>query len=134
MITSVNMGKEIFVAMANKAGLLADIARLMADRGINIEAAAGYGKGKDAEIMLLTDNNLIALETLKKNNYKSAKERDVIVVELKNKPGALKDMTKRLADKNIDIKHLYGTTPAGDCPAKIVFMTGDNQKAFVALK
>ena len=134
MVENVKMAKEISILMANKVGLLAEICKLIADKGINIEAAAGYGKGKEAEIMLITDKNTAAIETLVKNNYKAAKERDVIVLEMKNKPGALKDMTRKLADKGIDIKHLYGTTPSGDCPAKIVLNTSDNQKALVALK
>jgi len=134
MLKSAHLGKEIVVAVVNKIGVLADISKIVADHGINIEAVAGYAKDNEAEIMLVTSDNLRTGDALRKANYKSIKEREVVIVELENKPGAIKQVTVTLASHGIDIRHIYGTTCAGGCPAKIVLLTSDNEKALVAFK
>lgn len=135
MIKSANLAKEIVVTVVNKIGILADISKLVADHGINIEAVAGYAdKDNNAKIMLVTDDNLRVTDALKKSGYKSLIETEVILVELENKTGALKYLTAKLSASGIDIKAIYGTTCAGSCPAKMIISTGDNEKALVALK
>jgi hypothetical protein len=136
MLKSVNLGKELAVTVINKIGILADISRILAEHGINIKAVAGYGKGekKEAEVLLVTEDNLRASDALKKNGYKSITEREVIVAELENKPGALKTITFKLAEADIDLKCVYGTACAEGCPATIVLSTSDNEKALLALK
>jgi len=134
MLRSAHLGKEIVVIVANKIGILADISRIAADHGLNIEAVAGYEREGQAHIMLITNDNLRASDALKKSGYSSTKEREVVVVELENKAGAMKYVTGTLAAQGIDIKHVYGTTCTGSCPAKIVLFTSDNEKALVAFK
>lgn len=134
MIRSVRLGKEIVVTVINKIGVLADMSKLIADHGINIEAVVGYAMGKEAVIMLVTDDNLRAMDALKKSGYNSSKEEEVVIVDLENKAGALKNITTKLASENIDIKYAYGTACSAGCPAKIVFSSNDNEKAYVTLK
>ncbi|MDD5439802.1 MAG: hypothetical protein PHS37_06430 [Candidatus Omnitrophica bacterium] len=138
MIKSVRAGKEVSVMTPNKIGILSGIADLMANSGINLTAVAGYARenGKDAEIMLVADETATILDVLKKNKYAAVKEREVIIVELENKVGALKVLAKKLADNQVDIKSIYGTacSCAGPCACRIVIVTNNNQKALVALK
>jgi hypothetical protein len=134
MIKQAQLGKEIAVTVVNKIGVLADMSKLLAEHSINIEAVAGYALDKEAKIMLLTNDNVRSIDALKKSGYKSIRENEVVVVELEDKPGALKNITARLATEGIDIKQIYGTTCAGGCPAKLVISTGDNEKALVAFK
>jgi len=134
MIKKVQLGKEIVVTVVNKIGVLADMSRLLAEHGANIEAVAGYAVNNEAKIMLVTDDNLRAIEALKKSGYKSIVERETIILDLDNKPGALKLITEKLASESIDIKQIYGTTCQGGCPAKIVVATSDNEKALLALR
>ncbi|MDD5431887.1 MAG: ACT domain-containing protein [Candidatus Omnitrophica bacterium] len=134
MVRSAKLSKEIVVTVVNKIGILADMSKLLADHGVNIEAVAGYAVNNEAKIMLITDDNLRSSDALKKAGYKSLVEREVLVVELENKPGALKQITAKLSGENIDIKQVYGTVCSGSCPAKIVLATSDNEKAIVAFK
>lgn len=134
MIKSAKLKKEIRVTVVNKIGVLADISKILADHGINIEAAAGYAAGNNATIMLVADDNLRALDALKKEGYKSVKEAEVLILVLENKPGALKAITEKLAENDIDIKQLYGTTCPDGCPARVVLSTSNNDKAVVAFK
>jgi len=134
MIKAANAGKEISVTVVNKVGVLSDISRLLADKGINIEGVAGYVVDSRATIMVVTDDNLRAVEALQKGGYKSARQNDVIVVDLENKPGVLKAISSKLAAEGVDLKYVYGTTCPDGCPARIVISTTDNEKALVVLK
>jgi hypothetical protein len=132
MIKSANTGKEIVVVTANKIGLLNEIAKLISNHGINIDGLAGYAMDKEAKVMMVTSDNTRAVETLYAAKFSSVKENGVIVIELENKPGALKVVTDKLAAQGIDIKYLYGTACSGGCPPKLVLATSDDQKALVA--
>lgn len=134
MLKAADLGKEINMTVINKIGVLADMAKILADHGINIEAAAGYAEKDNAKIMLVTDDNLRAVDALKKKGYKSAAEKEVVILELENKTGALKNVTVTLESAGVDIKYIYGTTCAGTCPARLVLSTSDNEKALVAFR
>ncbi len=132
MIKSVQLGKEITVTVINNIGILADISKLLADHDINIVGVAGYAVGNEAKIMLVTEDNVRAADALKKKGYKSLKENEVIIIELENKPGALKLISVKLAAEDLDIKQVYGSVCAGGCPAKLIISTSNNEKALVA--
>ena len=132
MVKNAVLGKEIALRVANKIGVLAGVSKLIADHGVNIVAVAGYAVegNNEAEIMMVTDDNLRAADALKKEGYKP-KEREVVVIELENKAGALKVVTSKLANEKIDLKYIYGTACAEACPAKLVLSTSDNAKALL---
>jgi hypothetical protein len=134
MIKDVNLGKEITVTAPNKIGILADISKILADHGINIEGVAGYVVNKDARITVVVDDTLRAKEAIQKAGYSTLKENEVVVLDLQNKPGALKGVTAKLKAENIDIKYAYGTACPAGCPARIILSTTDNEKAVVAFK
>lgn len=128
-----SLGKEVVVNVANKIGILADMSKILADHGINIEGVAGYAtEANTAKIMLVTEDDTRAVEALKKSGYTNAKENEVVVLALENKPGNLKIITAKLAAAGVDIKYIYGTACSGHCPAKIIMATTDNEKAVVA--
>jgi hypothetical protein len=134
MIKKVALGEEIIIATKNKIGLLADISKMLADNGINIEASVGYEEGNTAKLMLVTSANLTIIAALKEKGYKSVKETEVVIVELENKPGALKVLTTELATNKIDIEHSYVTTCSCGCSSRMVLKTNDNETAMVLLK
>lgn len=134
MIKAANLGKQIVVTVVNKIGMLADMSKLVADHGINIQAVAGYAVNNEAKIMIVTDDNLRASDALKKAGYNSLREEGVVIVDLEDKPGVLKLLTSDLVKEGIDIKQLYGTTCASGCPAKIVLSTNNNEKALLVFK
>ena len=134
MVRDVKLIKEILVSCKNKAGILANISKILADSGINIQGVAGYAVNEEAKIMLVTEDNLRAVDAIKKAGYKNVREGEVIIADLVNKPGALKSFTAKLATVGIDIKYAYGTICSEGCPGKIVLSTSDNEKAVVLFK
>ncbi len=134
MIKDVKLAKEILVSERNKVGVLANISKILADSGINIQGVAGYAVDKEAKIMLVTEDNLRAIDVIKKAGYKTVKESEVVMAELINEPGALKSFTAKLATGGVDIKYAYGTICSTGCPGRIVLSTSDNEKAVVLFK
>ena len=134
MIKAAKLGMEIQVNAANKIGILADISKLLSEKGINIEGVAGYAVSGEAKIMIVTNDTLRTTDALNKAGYKGVKENQVVIVELENRPGALKTVTSVLAASKIDIKQVYGTACISGCPAQLILSTSDNDKALVELK
>jgi hypothetical protein len=134
MIKGVGLGEEIVITTDNKPGLLADIARIMAESGINIEAVVGYEFDKKAKLMLVTSANLLMIDALKKKGYDSVKETEVVEVDLENKPGAMKVVTTELANNGIDIHYIYVTACTLGCSSKMILETSDNEKTIALLQ
>jgi len=134
MIKSVSLGEEIIITAKNTVGLLADIATMLANHGINIEAASGYKTGETARLRLITDANLDIVAELKAKKYKTVEETEVVLVDISNKPGALKVVTTELGKNKIDIYCLYVTSSSnGGSSSKMVLSTSDNEKAMALL-
>jgi len=134
MVKDVSLGKELVIALPNKVGILANMSKILADHGINIEGVAGYAVNNEAKLMLVVDDTLRAREALQKGGYKFTNEHEVVIVNLENKPGALKGITAKLASAKIDIVYTYGTVCSGSCPARLIISTNDNEKAMILLK
>ena len=132
---NIKLGKEIFFAVPNKVGQLSAVSEAVANAGINIEGIVGYAKEglQEADIMLITNNNEATINTLKNIGYSAIKEKDILILEIENKPGTLKAISSKLSENGIDIKYIYGTT-AAEGFSKIILSTGDNQKTLQILK
>jgi len=135
MIKSVILGEEITIMTKNKVGILADVSKMLANKGINIEAALGYEIGPVAKLLLVTDANLVIVNELKKMKYKSVKEAEVLLVGIENKPGMLKVVSTEMKENDIDIKYVYLTpcTCAARGSSRMVLQTSDNERAMAVL-
>ena len=81
----VKLGKEVVVRVRNEIGLLAQISKLVAEKGINILAAAAWVEGPDGVVHLVTDDNLRVTDALRHKGY-NPREHDVVLVETAHKP------------------------------------------------
>ncbi|MBI4844997.1 MAG: hypothetical protein HY810_00730 [Candidatus Omnitrophica bacterium] len=135
MIKRLIVTKQVAVAVVNDVGALARITSFLVNHGINVEAVAGYARniGDEAELMFVTNDNIAAIGELACHGYNVIREDDVIIVELENSPGALKNISERLAQSGINITYIYGTACPSGCPAKLVLATSDNNRAVQAL-
>ncbi|MDD5746399.1 MAG: hypothetical protein PHO30_03955 [Candidatus Omnitrophica bacterium] len=135
MIKRISRGKELSVVVMNEVGALAKTMSFLVNHGINVEAVAGYSNhsGDQGELTFITDNNITAVNELLTNGYENIRENDVIIIELENRPGTLKNISELLALNNININYIYCTTCSGGCPAKIIISTSNNELAFAIL-
>lgn len=85
--------KEISFTMPNKAGLLSEVSRAISGASVNITAICAYAMGDTAYFMLTTASNVKAKKTLEPWSV-AIEERDVVEVELLNRPGELQRLPK----------------------------------------
>jgi len=112
---------------------MAELSQWLADKGVNIKAVCAYAVEDKAHFLMITSDNRKAMEILKGKNMEVG-EDEVVVVEMADKVGALKDMAKKLKNAEIDIKHIYGsTTGTANAVCSVIFDSEDNQKAINAI-
>ncbi|MFC1666316.1 hypothetical protein ACFL0P_00400 [Candidatus Omnitrophota bacterium] len=134
MIKSLVRARQINVITKNEIGALARMMSFLVNHGINVETIAGYSNytGDQGNLAFITDKNTDAISELISNGYENISESDVIIMEIENRPGTLKNISEILARIRININYLYCTSCSGSCPTKIVFSTSDNDRAIKA--
>jgi hypothetical protein len=95
--------KEIQIVAQNRAGLLADIAEVLAQKGINIETFDAEELHDMAVIKLSVDRYDEALQSLRDAGFDAVTE-DAILIQLKDEPGALAQVARRFKDAGIDLR------------------------------
>jgi len=95
---------ELYVILENKPSVLGDLCSFLAENEINIDAIGVFHD--TAKLTVQNLNKTVKL--LGKLNY-IVELRDVLKVDLENKPGALADVTTKLGDEGINIEYCYGT-------------------------
>ena len=132
MIKKLVRAKEIRVMANNEIGALARMMSFLVNHGINIETVIGYSDqtGTCGSLIFITDDNQKSINALLDNGYKDIDQNDVIIMELENRPGSLKNISELLSGNKINIDYLYCTTCSSGCPAKLVLATSNNEAAF----
>ncbi|MEN6310391.1 MAG: ACT domain-containing protein [Acidobacteriota bacterium] len=95
---------ELYVILENKPSVLGDLCSFLAENEVNIDA---IGVFHDTAKLYVQNLNK-AVKLLSKLNY-VVELRDVLRVDLENRPGALADVTTKLGDEGINIEYCYGT-------------------------
>ncbi len=129
------IGKELVINVPNKVGVIAKVAKIVSEKGLNIQAMSvgDVADNKDAgEIHLITDSNLRAAEALRGNGYQ-VREVSVVTLDAENRPGILLRLTDALARERINIRRLYGSTKLNQEVSLIVLDTEDNERATILL-
>jgi len=97
---------EIFVLLDNKPSTLGDLCTCLAEEEINIES---IGVFHDTAKIYVKNLNKAVKVLSKREEYANHELRDVLLVDLENKPGALAELTSKLGDEGINIEYCYGT-------------------------
>ena len=88
---NVSQGKEIVLHVKNDMGVLGEIARLVSERGVSIDAVSGTAEGDICTLRLITDDNLRTCDILQEHAYMPVEE-SVVLLEVPHKPGMLRKM------------------------------------------
>lgn len=101
--------KQLTIMMDDKVGALADISYILGKAKVNIESVSAEVYSGKVVINLTVKNDVKASEVLSKNGYTVLKS-DVLVVKVKDEPGALSEISNRLKKANINVESLFVLT------------------------
>ena len=97
---------RIIVMAKNEVGVIADISRVLADNGLNIESISTEALGDKGVITLTTDGYDDALRVLTDAGFKTVTD-DSLILRLRDQPGALARVAERFKDAGVNIQSLH---------------------------
>lgn len=108
----IKIRKQLSIFLANRPGTLAEVCEELEEKNINILAMTVSDTVDHAVVRLLVDKPGEAIHRLEEKGLLVV-ENDVLAVRLENKPGALAEIARNLADNDVNIEYAYCTgTPA----------------------
>ena len=114
------MAVDLTIDIDNSPGSLAEVAAAISDAGVNIAAATCIGTGERAELHILVPHAGAARHSLAISHVAVTREREVVVVDVEDRPGVLADLTRRIAKAGVDLDLVYVATRN-----RVVFGAGD---------
>lgn len=120
---------EIFVVLENRPSTLGELCSHLAEHKINIDA---IGVFQDTAKLYVKNVNK-AMKVLDKSDY-TTETREVLKVDLENRPGALADVATKLGNKGINIEYCYGALSKKGNTTAVILDVSDIDRAFEVLK
>lgn len=122
------MAKDLTVILQNVPGTIADVAEALGKAGVNIDGGCGFPAGDEGIFHILVEDAAGARTAAEQAGYEVRSERDVLVTDIQNRPGALGEITRKIANAGINVDLIYLTASG-----KLVLGPDDVDKARAAL-
>ena len=104
------MAVDLVIDVENTPGALARVATAISDAGVNIAAATCVGPGERAELHILVPHAGAAKHALANSQLAVTGEREVVVIDVEDRPGVLADLTRQIARAGVDLDLVYVAT------------------------
>jgi hypothetical protein len=104
------MAIDLVIDVENTPGALAGVADAISDAGVNIAAATCVGPGDRAELHILVPHGEAAKHALAISHVAVTGEREVVVVEVQDRPGVLAELTHKIAQAGVNLDLIYVAT------------------------
>src|SRR5438270_9794710 len=104
------MAFDLTIELENAPGALADVAAAISDAGVNIAAATCIGAGERVELHILVPHAEAARHLLAISHIAVTRERQVVVVDVEDRPGVLADLTRKIARAGVNLDLVYVAT------------------------
>jgi hypothetical protein len=98
------------IALENEPGALARVAAAISDAGVNLAAATCMGTADQIELHILVPYAEPARRALAHSQLGVNREREVVVVEVEDRPGVLADLTRKVARAGVNLDLVYVAT------------------------
>jgi hypothetical protein len=124
--------KQVTVFLENKPGRLANVLAALASEKVNIVALSVMDKHEHSVLRLVTENPARTSSIIQTLNT-PFHEADVLLVELKNQPGALSHVCEILAAEHINIDYAYCSSGGRNGKVLGIFRLSNTEKAMRVL-
>jgi hypothetical protein len=111
--------KDLKITLENRPGTLADLSEALGRAGVNIEGICGFARevrgGEDREFVthiahILVDDATQAGKALKAAGIKIEDQREALVIDIRDRPGELAAVTRRISDAGVNVEYFYTAT------------------------
>src|SRR5512137_1858701 len=106
------MTKDLTIYLGDHPGSLAKVGEALGKAGVNIEGICGVTVQGKGVIHLLVGDAAKARRALEANHIDVAKETEVVVLPVEDRPGVLGNVARRLADAGVNLQLAYMATSA----------------------
>ncbi|UQX09343.1 amino acid-binding protein [Candidatus Mycobacterium methanotrophicum] len=104
------MATDLTLYLDDEPGELALIGDALGKAGVNIAGLCALVSGGQAEVHILVHDATAAFEALQGAGIKIAAEQEVIVLDIKDRPGALGEVVHKLGAAKINLETAYLAT------------------------
>jgi hypothetical protein len=123
--------KQLTIAVQNRPGVVAEIARTLGNAKVNILALLATAQGTTGTVQLIVEDVRRAKKALDEAKL-TYQETEAEEYELPNKPGALAQYLDKLAAKGVNLNSIYATASKGGKKAVVVYTIEAAAKAATA--
>jgi hypothetical protein len=125
------MSRDLTVVLQDRPGELARLGQATGRAGVNIQGMCAFtGEGRGVIHLLFDDSSAAAARrALAEAGMGVADDREVLVIDVNDRPGSLGGLARALGEANVNIEFAY-TTFGG---VKLVVATDDLGSARAAL-
>ncbi|NLZ37918.1 MAG: ACT domain-containing protein [Clostridiales bacterium] len=118
--------KQISIFVENRAGRLAEIAKLLAENDINLRSLSVADTSRFGVLRIIVDDPDSVEQILRKKGL-AVSLTSVLSVKMDDRPGGLAEVLKVLADNNINVEYMYAFQASNN--EAYVIMRVDNDLA-----
>ncbi len=123
---------QFSIFLVNKPGVLASVCDELTRSRVNLIALTLVDSMEHGVLRIVCDQPDLARDVLGRTHDRWT-ETEVLVLELKNHPGAFASIAQKLADKHVNISYAYATAGAKHGRTTAVFKVADMKKAHKVL-
>jgi hypothetical protein len=119
------------VNLENRRGTLADLGTALGERGINITGLAATTWEGTGSVAIVTNDDSATLAALDEAGF-DYRETELVSAQIEDRPGALGEAARRIADRNVNIELVMPTDTQGT-RVTVAFGVDDVERAREAL-
>lgn len=125
--------RQISVFLDNRPGSLAEMARYLAKKDINLRALSLAETRDFGTARLIVADTANCSRVLREGGY-NIMETDVLAVEVADRPGGMADVLEIIAAEQINVEYVYATVGRIQESAVIILRVEDPGKAGIILR
>lgn len=125
--------EQISVFIENKSGRLAEVTRVLDEKGVNIRALSLADTSDFGILRLLVDNTDVTQSTLRESGF-TVNKTEVVAVDVPDRPGGLCTILQILDSAEINVEYMYAFVKQNAGNAVLVFRFDETDSAIKTLQ
>jgi hypothetical protein len=98
--------KELKFKVQDRPGMLGEVAAALGAAKVNLRGINAWVEGEEGIIRIVVDKHAVAKKLLAKRGWQP-EEREVVEIEVADKPGALGEAATKLGKAGVNITHVF---------------------------